>query len=280
MVDQGIKGLAHTHELPVRHLYQGQDPGQLSSVQEGKERQEQDQDQETPQQSYQADADKLQAIWQEAPGSKLAWDAAKRFRNQRAAAQMRPDQDILEVHMPDGTAISAATEVRDVFKTHHAKLATAKEADAMDGFDMDHYKRVMHRVHEWRSTTHTGHPTLHVDITTREVSAALQAMLNNKAGDYDNIIAEFLKYGGEALVIAATDLFNDALNAGREPITWMLGTIVSLHKQGDKRTPTTIAATRSSPSSAKRTAQSCATGWPKQYRGKITGGLPSRQGVP
>ena len=49
-------------------------------------------------QSYQADADKLQAIWQEAPGAKLAWDAAKRFRNQRAAAQLRPDQDILGTH--------------------------------------------------------------------------------------------------------------------------------------------------------------------------------------
>ena len=78
-------------------------------------------------QSYQADADKLQAIWQEAPGSKLAWDAAKRLRKQRAAAQVRPDQDILKVHVPDGTTISAATDVRDIFKTHHAKLATAEK---------------------------------------------------------------------------------------------------------------------------------------------------------
>ena len=100
---------------------------------------------------------------------------------------------------------------------------------------MDHYKHVMHRVHEWRSITHTSHPTLDVDITTEEVSAALQAISNNKAGDHDNIIAEFL--GGEALVIAATDLFNDALNAGSEPTTWMLGTIVSLRKQGDKADP-------------------------------------------
>ena len=107
----------------------------------------------------------------------------------------------------------------------------------MDGFDMDHYKHVMHRVHKWRSTTQTSHPTLDVDITTEEVGAALQAIPNNKAGDHDDIIAEFLKYGGEALVIAVTDLFNDALNAGREPATWKLGTIVSLHKQGDKADP-------------------------------------------
>ena len=108
----------------------------------------------------------------------------------------------------------------------------------MDGFDMDHHKHVLHHNHEWRSTIHASHPTLDVDVTFEEVSAALQAIPNNKAGDHDDIIAKFLKYGGEALIIAVTDLSNDALNAGREPTTtWKLGTIVSLHKQGDKADP-------------------------------------------
>jgi hypothetical protein len=66
------------------------------------------------------------------------------------------------------------------------------------------------------------------EILITEVKTALDCMKNGKAAGEDGILTEFLKAGGEPLVIALVRLFNLVWKGERVPVEWGRGMIVPL----------------------------------------------------
>ncbi|XP_035772278.1 uncharacterized protein LOC118456011 [Neolamprologus brichardi] len=70
-------------------------------------------------------------------------------------------------------------------------------------------------------------------ITIEEVKIAIKSLKNNKAAGLDEIPAELLKHGGQAMVEELTTLFNKCWQSGTVPEDWRRGAIVKLPKKGN-----------------------------------------------
>ena len=53
-----------------------------------------------------------------------------------------------------------------------------------------------------------------VHIDTDDVTRAVKAIRNGKAGGTDGMIGELVKYGGEKLICVLKNIFNDILEEG------------------------------------------------------------------
>jgi hypothetical protein len=70
-------------------------------------------------------------------------------------------------------------------------------------------------------------------ITMDEVRVAIRKLKNNKAAGMDNILAEYLKNGGEPMVTSLTNICNKVWKAEEVPEDWKNGLIIPLPKKGD-----------------------------------------------
>ena len=70
--------------------------------------------------------------------------------------------------------------------------------------------------------------------TLEEVKKAISSLKNNKAPGPDNILDELLKHGGEDLASALHKIVVEIWNSETMPAEWLEGSIVPLHKKGDK----------------------------------------------
>lgn len=73
----------------------------------------------------------------------------------------------------------------------------------------------------------------HEPFTEAEVRFALKKLKNNKAPGIDQIVAELLKKGGNAIISELTKLCNRCWNEKNVPEEWTKGIIVKIPKKGD-----------------------------------------------
>ena len=79
-------------------------------------------------------------------------------------------------------------------------------------------------------------PELNEKITYTEVLTALK-VLQLKAPGGDSIPADFLKYGGSAMMKSLIALFNRLFDLGSAPAAWGKALVVLLYKDGDRGDP-------------------------------------------
>ena len=72
------------------------------------------------------------------------------------------------------------------------------------------------------------------DVTREEVEKAMTKLKNGKAAGNDNIAAELLKNGGEAMVDWVTELAQEVWRTRKVPQEWKDATLVSLFKKDQK----------------------------------------------
>ena len=118
----------------------------------------------------------------------------------------------------DGTLLTNKNDVLDCFKQHFNSLLNGESAEATD--------------HDVSFLDDDGRYV--APPTLVEVSAAITSLKNNKAFGPDNIPAELLKMGGEELTKVMHQMILQIYNSETMPETWLEGTIVPLHKKGDK----------------------------------------------
>lgn len=70
--------------------------------------------------------------------------------------------------------------------------------------------------------------------TIMEIREAVQKLKNNKAPGIDNISAELIKHGGEALLIKLQLLFDEIWKTEKIPEDWQASIIHPIYKKGDK----------------------------------------------
>lgn len=71
-------------------------------------------------------------------------------------------------------------------------------------------------------------------VSMQEVKKAINSPKNWKASGTDDIPAEFIKYGEEALHQAIYDVCQKIWNKEELPEEWNKAIVVPLHKKGDK----------------------------------------------
>ena len=71
------------------------------------------------------------------------------------------------------------------------------------------------------------------EITREEVEKAMGKLKNGKAAGNDNITAELLKNGGEAVVDWVTELVQEVWRTRQVPQEWKNATLVPLFKKKD-----------------------------------------------
>nr|CAB3230289.1 craniofacial development protein 2-like [Phallusia mammillata] len=102
----------------------------------------------------------------------------------------------------------------------------------------EHFKEILNQPEPYELPTFEDEdgPTMEVDmgdITTEEISSALKKLKNNKAAGLDQISAEMLKNGGNALIAQLTKLCNLCWKMQTVPSDWKKGVIVKLPKKGN-----------------------------------------------
>ena len=73
------------------------------------------------------------------------------------------------------------------------------------------------------------------DVTREEVEKAMKKLKNGKAAGNDNIAAELLKNGGEAMVDWVTELVQEVWRTRKVPQEWKDATLVPLFKKKDQK---------------------------------------------
>ena len=73
------------------------------------------------------------------------------------------------------------------------------------------------------------------DVTREEVEKAMKKLKNGKAAGNDNIAAELLKNGGEAMVDWVTELVQEVWRTRKVPQEWKDATLVPLFKKKDRK---------------------------------------------
>ena len=84
-----------------------------------------------------------------------------------------------------------------------------------------------------RDADYTTYDPVDAVITEIEVKTQIKKNKNNKATFLDNVSSEMLKYAGETIVPALTQIYNAVLSTGNYPTQWKGATLTPLHKKGD-----------------------------------------------
>ena len=97
---------------------------------------------------------------------------------------------------------------------------------------------VQTKIENWESSeVCVSDETLDSEITMKELEHAIGKLKRNKANGLDNILNEFLIFGGTQLKIVLLKLFNKILETGLFPSVWASGEIIPIFKSGDPNIP-------------------------------------------
>ena len=118
----------------------------------------------------------------------------------------------------DSTSCASVDETLNWWRAHYKTILNHAPADTC--LDLD-----------TRSDPATSSPDIREDEPTLdEVQKAIRKLKNGRAARPDGIPLELLKYAEEPVSRALHELFHKVWTAGRVPIKWKEGVIVSLYK--------------------------------------------------
>jgi exonuclease III len=168
-------------------------------------------------------------VWDEDPGSKEAWQAAKHLRVSSSGSHTASNTHPASASSDNETCMQT-------FKDHFRTLSTQGPISGEDDFDFQYAQMVLRAVNEWRESGE-AHEEQDMDISLEEVESAVSALPTRKAGDHEDIVAELIKYGGSELHKTLLKLLNAVWQSETIPQSWKRGTIIPLHKSGDCSNP-------------------------------------------
>ena len=69
------------------------------------------------------------------------------------------------------------------------------------------------------------------EVSKEEVERAVRKLRNGKAGGQDEVVAELLKNGGEAVIDWLTEVIQQVWQTGKVPQEWKDATLIPIHKK-------------------------------------------------
>jgi hypothetical protein len=178
-------------------------------------------------------AARVSTFWKENPGSKEAWNVVKQFRRDLVGNSVVSDVELPFV-VCDGEPTNEENKVLEAFTQHYKSLGNAPAHASVDDSTT---RLVNNTIAAWKSSEPRFNVNLDSEISKEELDRALRSLPNWKACDHDDMIAELFKCGGGDFKSALLKFLNCVWKSETIPDTWCLGTIVSLHKSGDKGDP-------------------------------------------
>jgi exonuclease III len=155
---------------------------------------------------------------------KAAYDAVYRLAGVR---KHRPrgimDRGLLSA---DGELLTDVIQQRACLVQHYRRLLHTMEASRLD---------LPLPTGPWKPNSHSWDEVSTDAPTVEEVADAIRALKSHKAPGLDGIPAEYLKYGGDALVKVLHGVITSVWETGEAPAQWKRSVIHSIPKPGDKQ---------------------------------------------
>jgi hypothetical protein len=131
----------------------------------------------------------------------------------------------------NGKVTSDPDEICDIWSRYFKELYPPKE---MEHFDDDFKEYVDECVEDMLRKSYEDSSTIMISrINDSEVLAAIKTLKNGKAPGWDAVLAEHLKYGGQAVIACLTTLFNAMIMLEHIPKALKVGIIIPIPK-GEK----------------------------------------------
>ena len=124
------------------------------------------------------------------------WIGIKRILSKRAG---KTDKGIVTLRAKDVKRVSSSRGEREVLVEHHRKQGQPKT----NRFDMEFEKEV----NKWAYAN--VEESKREDNGSNEVKECVAKFKNRKAAGADEIVNEFLKYGGEGMITMMVELYNN-----------------------------------------------------------------------
>ena len=147
------------------------------------------------------------------------WRLVKRNRK-------KPGNKTTAIKDKSGKAISDVDGILNIWKDHFQNLSTPK---SRDDYDQEHAVSVSKEVEGWNNENDEG-MFLNTNFTLEEVRKAIGKLHKRKACGFDGITTEHLVYGGEAVVVALTLIYNHILRLEYVPVNLRRGIQIPLFK--------------------------------------------------
>jgi hypothetical protein len=124
-------------------------------------------------------------------------------------------------------------DIADKWGDHFQSLYSHK---TLPDFNEDHYRQICTQLSSIIDrNTAVAHTSSVQPISSGEVESACRQLSTGKAGSYDSLTNEHLKYGGSALHETLSYLYNAIMRHGYIPMRAKQGIIITLYKGGGKR---------------------------------------------
>ena len=143
----------------------------------------------------------------------------------------------LSLRLQAGTLVCDEPRVCEAFTQHYKALGTAATGAATGEFDEEWRAHVEQKVAEFERAAlqHPDTGSLDATITAEEVDAAIKTLKPHKACTQDDFANELFIFGGPAASRALAPVFDLVFRGGAIPPSWREGTIISLHKGGNRQ---------------------------------------------
>jgi hypothetical protein len=159
------------------------------------------------------------------------WRKLRQLAGQRCAIRQRMP---IKVRTAEGEYSTALSDVMQVWTEHLASMGNAarEESEYDDQYERQVEAELERGARDDARNESGGSQLMDIesDITEEEVRQAMQSLGDRKATGVDNVPAELLKRGGEAVVVTLTLVFNLLLHHEYTPRQWNRGEIVPLLK--------------------------------------------------
>ena len=167
-------------------------------------------------------------------GMKQMWVGIKGILGKQAG---EADTGIATLRAQNGKMVSSSKGKREVLVEHYRKLGTPT---TNENFDAEFEKEL----NAWAEANvdasereDSGSEGLQREFTREEVKKCVAKLNNRKAAGADQIVNEFMKYGGEGMLTMMVMLYNWIWKNEYAPKRWREGVVVNLFKKGDKADP-------------------------------------------